>query len=106
MTQITITSCNVRGINGGNKRRDVLEYLRNMKSNIYCIQDIHCSLLQIPQFKQDWAGDMIISCGTSNSRGVAILINRNFEYKIMEIKRDTRGNYIGLKSICSTLMSA
>jgi exonuclease III len=97
MSTIKICSYNVRGINGDTKRRDVLEYLKKMNTNIYCIQDIHCGKQQTNNFESDWEGEMIISSGTSNSRGVAILLSKNFEYNIIETKSDPNGNYIALK---------
>jgi len=48
-------------------------------------------------FKNSWDGEMIISSGTSNSRGVAILLTNNFEYNIMESVVDPGGNYVALK---------
>ena len=97
MTQLRISSYNVRGINGENKRRDIFEYLKTTSNNIYCIQDIHCSCTQEATFRKDWDGDMIISTGTNNSRGVAILFKKNFEYDIKEIKNDLNGNFVALK---------
>ena len=58
MEQIRISSFNVRGMNNELKRQDILDYLREMKSNIYCLQDIHCSQEQIPTFKKmEWRYD-------------------------------------------------
>ena len=44
--------------------------------------------------KQIWNGDCLLSCKSSNSRGVAILLKRNFEYKILSSYSDQSGNYI------------
>ena len=97
MTNIQILSCNVRGINDENKRHDVFDYLKSLKYDIYCVQDIHCSESQQVLFKRDWGGDMFISHGTTNSRGVAIMFSNNFECEVKEVKRSTNGNFIGLK---------
>ncbi len=42
-------------------------------------------------------GAMFIASGTSNSRGVAILMNNNFEYKILDTRIDPEGNYLAMK---------
>ena len=97
MAQIKISSFNVRGINGETKRRDVLDYLKQSQNNIICLQDIHCGHNQEDIYKSNWEGEMIIASGTSNSRGVAILIEKNFEYTILETKIDPGGNYTALK---------
>lgn len=94
---VKISSANVRGLNGGNKRRDVLEFLKKSQSNIYFIQDIHCGKKQEYLFKNNWDGEMLIASGTSNSRGVAILFRNNFEYKILEQRIDPNGNYLAAK---------
>lgn len=97
MTHVSIISCNVRGINNNNKRSDIFNYLKHMEHNIYCIQDIHCGEAQENAFKKNWDGEMIIATGTSNSRGVAILLNKNFEYKIMDKRMNMEGNFLAIK---------
>ena len=32
----------------------------------------------------------------TNSRGVAILLTNNFEYEVLEVNKDTQGNYLHL----------
>lgn len=96
-TVIKVSSFNVRGVNNDLKRVDVFEYLKKLGSNIYCLQDIHCGTQQINKFKNGWDGDMIIAHNTSNSRGVAILFNKNFEYNIIDTILDPRGNYVAIK---------
>ena len=43
-----------------------------------------------------WKGDCILNGYSSNSRGVAILFNTNFEYKILSVHKDTEGNMISV----------
>jgi exonuclease III len=97
MTQLNICSFNVRGINDDFKRRDIFEYLKKSKYNIHCIQDIHSNSKQEATYKRDWGGDMLIASGNNRSRGVAVMLNRNFEYDIIEVIRDPNGNYIAIK---------
>ena len=91
---IKILSFNVRGINDQEKRLDVFDYLKNLNCDICCIQDVHCPEDQQNKFKRDWGGELILSCGKSNSRGAAILLRDTFEYKILDVKKDKCGNYI------------
>ena len=97
MTSLKITSLNVRGINGEQKRKDMSDYLEKLNSNIYFLQDIHCNKEQESIFKKDWEGKMCIAPGTSNSRGTAILFRNNFEFSVNDSKIDQQGNYIALK---------
>ena len=39
--QITTSSMNVRGLTDPVKRKDVLNWLKDKKYSIYCLQDIH-----------------------------------------------------------------
>ena len=69
----------------------------SLKYNIYCLQDTH--------FTSDIENDVrnllgfqcYFSSFASNSRGVAILINNNFDFKFIYMKGDTDGNYLLLK---------
>ena len=42
----------------------------------------------------EWGGDAYLSCFNSSSRGVMILLNNNFEYKVEKGITATNGNYI------------
>lgn len=91
---IKISSTNVRGINDFQKRRDIFQYLRQQKFQIFCLQDTHFTESLEPYISAEWGGEVIYSSYTSNARGVCILFNNDFEYKIYSSKRDTNGNYI------------
>ena len=43
-----------------------------------------------------WGFETYISPGTSDSRGVAILFNNNFEFEIISETKDKHGIYIAL----------
>ena len=43
-----------------------------------------------------WGNDFYFSSFKSNSRGVAILFDTNFEYKVLSYISDPNGNYIVL----------
>ena len=91
---IKISSTNVRGINDFQKRRDIFQYLRQQKFQIFCLQDTHFTGSLEPYISAEWGGEVIYSSYTSNARGVCILFNNGFEYKIYSSKCDTNGNYI------------
>ena len=79
---LKVSSANVQGIRDKLKRIDVLSYLL-VDSNILCLQDTHLTptdvnslMLQFPDH------EILVSGSKTNSRGVAIFIKKNFEYKI------------------------
>ena len=91
---IKICSVNCRGLNDKMKRRDVFKYIRNKKYSIYCLQDVHWENKWGNMIRSEWGYEIYIAGNTSNSRGVAILINNNFDFKVQSIDRDPTGNWI------------
>ena len=93
--QLHIFSQNCRGgLSVANKRRDLFQYVRNKKYNIICLQDVHINKQLEPFIKSEWGYDVFFSSFTNSSRGVMILINNNFEFKVEGVKTDKNGNYI------------
>ena len=91
--QLHIFSQNCRGgLSVANKRRDLFQYVRNKKYNIICLQDVHINKQLEPFIKSEWGYDVFFSSFTNSSRGVMILINNNFEFKVEGIKTDKNGN--------------
>ena len=83
-------------MNSIEKRRDVFDYLKSKKCNIYCLQDTHFTENDERNIRNLWGGDCIFNSYSSNQRGVAILFNNNFEYKILKTKKDDCGNLLGI----------
>ena len=77
----SIITFNCRGLGGLEKRRDVLNYLKQKNFSISFLQDTHFTADDYTQVRSLWGYEIYISPGQSNSRGVAILFNNNFEYK-------------------------
>ena len=88
-TNVKIISMNCRGLNGRQKRRDVIHYLRKKNASIICLQDVHFTDNMETIVKAEWGGEVCFSSFTSNSRGVAIFINNNLDYKIHNLRVST-----------------
>jgi len=93
---IQICSLNCRGLGDKQKRRDVFNYLRDKKYSIYCLQDIHSTKEVERYIKAEWGYKCYFSHGNSQSRGVAILFNNNFEFKVNQIENSQDGNLLAL----------
>ena len=91
---ITIFSQNCQGLGNPQKRRALFRHVRAKKYNIVCLQDVHIQSQQESYVKAEWGNDAYFSCFNSSSRGVLILLNNNFEYKVEKINSDVNGNYI------------
>ena len=91
---ITICSLNTRGLSCKQKRKDVLNFLKQKKYSIYCLQDTHFTEKEEKFIRSKWGYEIILNCYSSQSRGTAIFFNNNFEYKVNRTKKDTQGNKI------------
>ena len=74
------------------KRRDVMNYLRKQNFSIICLQDTHFTKNMESLIRSEWGNDAYFSSFSSQSRGVAIFLNNNFEYKVHNCHKDLRGN--------------
>lgn len=55
---------------------------------------MHFIELNDKYIKSQWDGTVLFSSYKSNARGVCILFNNNFEYRIESFKKDNDGNLI------------
>ena len=95
--ELKIASANCRGLADAKKRRDVFNYLRDLRYSIYFLQDTHFTPENESRIKNEWGLDVYFSSFSSNSRGVAVLFNDNIQYKILDIVKDINGNFLILK---------
>ena len=94
INNLKIISVNCRGLGDSVKRKDVFSFLRNKNASIYCLQDTHFTKQMEKIIYMQWGYEVYSSYGTSDSRGVTVLLNNNFEFKIMNCITDNDGNYI------------
>ena len=93
-SDIKICSLNCQGLGDQKKRRDVFNYMRTLKYSIICLQDTHFSKTNERLIENEWGYRTFFSSFNSRSRGVAILFNNNFEFKIHQTFSDASGNYL------------
>ena len=91
---VTIMSMNVQGLGDKDKRKDTLNFLKSKNQSIYFLQDTHFTNKEINYIRSQWGFECFFSNFSSQARGVAILFNNTFEYKIHAQKSDTFGNKI------------
>lgn len=94
MSALTITSVNVQGLGNYQKRRDVFQHLRQKNCSIYFLQDTHFESKVEKQIRAEWGFECCFASHTSQSRGVAILFNNNFDFEVKQTVKDKQGNYI------------
>ena len=81
---------------------DVLSYLKETKASIVCLQDTHLLDTDMASVKQIWY-ECYINGNKTNSRGVAILLNNNFEFKVSKVIKDEDANFLQLLVTCNDL---
>jgi exonuclease III len=94
MANFSVISVNVQGLGNFQKRRDVFHYLRQKNHSIYFLQDTHFTNKEEKQIRAEWGYECYFASHTSQSRGVCILFNNNFDFKINNIIKDKNGNFI------------
>ena len=79
-------SMNCRGLNGKQKRRDVLHHVRIKKASISCLQNFRFTSNMEAMVKAERGGEVVFSSLASNFRWVAIFFSDNLDYKIHDKK--------------------
>jgi len=92
-----LVSLNVRGINNFRKRRTIYTWCRKQKADFIFLLETHSKLETERQWKNEWGGEIIMSHGSTNSRGVAILFNKGVDCIIPSKILDPVGRYVILK---------
>ena len=93
---LKVLSVNVRGLGESAKRRDVFNYLKSKKCQIYCLQDTHFTSENEKRIRCEWGGECIFNSYRGNSRGVSILFSNDVQFDIKNVEKDDKGNFIGL----------
>ena len=96
LNKVTFISMNTQGLSDKLKRRDTFNFLKSKKYAVYFLQDTHFTNNEENYIRSLWGYECYFSNFSSQSRGVAILLNNNFEFKLHNIKRDENGNKIVL----------
>ena len=92
---------NAQGLGDKGKRNDVINLLKNKKYSICMLQDTHFTELEETYIKIQWGYNCYFSNHNSQSRGVSIFINNNFDFKFKKLEKDTGGNLLILNcKIC------
>ena len=94
MDNFKIMSCNCQGLGNLKKRRDIFQYLREKKCSVYFLQDTHFDVNMEKHIRSEWGYECYFSSFNSQSRGVGIMFNNNFEFKVNKIIKDENGNFL------------
>ena len=91
MDGISIFSQNVRGLRGAEKRRQLFYKFQLSKHKIFFLQETHSTGEVETQWLSEWGGQIFFSHGTSESKGVCILIKNNVTVDVHEVHTPIAG---------------
>uniref|UniRef100_A0A3Q4ASB2 exodeoxyribonuclease III n=1 Tax=Mola mola TaxID=94237 RepID=A0A3Q4ASB2_MOLML len=83
-----LTLLNVKGVNSAFKRRKILLYLKQKNPDLVFLQETHLEKEDSLFLQRDWVGKVLYRAGSFSQRGVAILIRKNFNVKILKQQSD------------------
>ena len=72
---LTVLSANTQGLGNGIKRFDVINYFKDSRADIICLQDTHLTSSAESNVKSTWGNEAFLHGKSTNSRGVMTLVN-------------------------------
>lgn len=96
MSGLKIVSLNVNGIANAIKRKIIFSNLKAQKADVYLLQETHSTASSSGLWSSELGGQIFYSHGSPNSKGVAILFDREAVFKVLLQVRDTEGRFIGM----------
>ena len=76
---LKFVSLNVKGICNFHKRKAIYTWCRKKNADFLFLQETHSKKEVETQWKNEWGAEIIMSHGSLNSRGVAILIKKGVD---------------------------
>ena len=96
---INIISYNVKRIKDHEKRLIIFDWCKDQNIDICLLQETHSHTTAEKEWCKNWGGPIEFSHGTTGARGVAILIKKTLNHKIVATRKDKEGRILILE-IC------
>ena len=94
---LRLISLNVRGLSNFKKQRMIYTWCKKKNTDIIFLQETHSTKEVENQWRNEWGAEIIMSHGSSNSRGVAVLMKKGVEVIVHSKIMDPQGRFIILK---------
>ena len=95
---IKFLSLNVRGLSNFHKRRTIFSWCRKQKTDLIFLQETHSTIERQDQWRKEWGAPVLFSHGSTNARGVAILVKNSLNITIQQSEISSDGRFIVLKA--------
>lgn len=89
-------SWNVRGVNGAIKRGKVISHMRQLKGDIYFLQETHLKTSEISRIKRPWMSHVFHSKFSMRARGAAIIVSQNIIFEPTKSIEDPNGRFVAV----------
>ena len=97
--KLKFLTLNVRGLREKSKRQTIFNWLKGKKHNVILLQETHSDETVEIEWKKEWGSSMYFSHGETNSKGVAILLDKDYDFEIKEIAKDKDGRILFLEVV-------
>ena len=91
---VSIITINVQGLRQKNRRQTAFSFFRRHKHDIILLQETHWTDELEAEIRNDWGHDILLSNGTANARGTAMLFNPRLDYSLQNINKDSNGRIV------------
>ena len=89
-----ICTVNCKGLQQAEKRKRIIEWTNQQKCNVLLMQETHFTDNLLNKLYNEFRGDLFLSNGSSNARGVAIWLKEGQNYKIVDSHSDSEGRLL------------
>lgn len=100
MSSLKILSVNCQGLRNTSKIKDAFDMLKSKNCYISCFQDTHFTNDVENIVRSMWGSECYFSSVSSNSRGVASLVNNNFECIVLKESKKYTWIFFNFKYSC------
>ena len=89
-----ICTVNCKGLQQSEKRNRLIEWTNQQKCNILFMQETHFTETLTNKLYTEFRGNLFLSNGVSNARGIAIWLKKELDFKIIDSHKDTEGRFL------------
>ena len=94
-------SWNLKGANQPIKRNKVMTHLKQLRGDIFFLQETHLCSSEVNRIKRPWIGHLFHSKFPVRARGAAILIHKNVPFELSNSIEDPNGRFVIISgSLC------
>ncbi len=94
VNNLCLATWNVNSLGKPDKRKKVLFSLKSIRYDIVFLQECYLSVSDSENYAKDGLGNVFCGSGTSQSRGVITLVNKQLQCKCLKETKDEYGRIL------------